>query len=207
MTRFKGSLATLAVVVTALVACETPTEPTPSWAVGFIPSPPPAVPGPTPPPPVSGALVGAYALTVTATCDALPETERTRAYAASVALGPRGLYVVTLSESRFLSGTSCTANVRGLGCHQFTASESGETVLFHLEDLAGAQGSHIVEQAASGAWITISGEAVGSAARPVIEATGKANVGYCPTPAASPVACPGYRWCADSALRMTLTRR
>ena len=208
MTRSTGSLATL-VVVTALVACETPTEPTPYWAVAFIPTPPPPVPGPTPPAPVSGALVGAYTLTVTvgATCDALPAAERTRAYAASVATGPRGLYVITLSDARFLSGTPCTTNVRGLGCHQFTASESGDTVRFHLEDLAGGRGAHIVEQSTTGAWIEISGEAAGTAGRPVIEATGTGTVTYCPTNSSSPVSCPDSRGCADSGLRMTLTRR
>jgi hypothetical protein len=209
MTRFKGSLAILAAVVTAFVACTRPTEPTPTWALGVVPTPPPAIPGPTPPPPVSGALVGAYALTLTvgAACDAVPAPERTRAYGASVALGPRGLYVVTLSDARFLSGTSCTTNVRGLGCHQFTASEAGDTVRFHLEDLAGAHGSHILEQSASGAWIEITGEAAGIAGRPVIEAAGTGQVTYCGDTSAFPFPCRALSSCGNAELRMTLARR
>jgi len=208
MMRSTGSLATL-VAVMALAACTRPSEPTPSWALGVVPTPAPAVPGPTPPPPVSGALVGAYALTVTVgdTCDALPPAERTRAYAASVALGPRGLYVVTLSDARFLSGTTCTNNVRGLGCHQFTLSESGDAVLFHLEELVPGRGAHIVEQDDSGEWIEIIGEAAGTAGRPVIEASGAGSVAYCRDRSALPVPCRDYALCPDSGLRMTLTRR
>ena len=211
MIRSLGSRRTFGVLVVAaaLAACDTPPEPTPTWALEFVPTPPPAVPGPPPPDPVSGALTGAYALTVTvgAACDALPDAERTREYAASVAPGPRGFYVVTLSEARFLSGTACTTNVRGLGCHQFTASESGDTVRFHLEDLAGARGSHIVEQAASGAWIEIIGEAAGTANRAVIEASGTGRVTYCRDAAGFTFACRDFSSCGDSELRMTLARR
>ena len=207
MTRSRGSVALLAVVT--FLACARGPEPTPSWALGVVPTPAPAVPGPTPPPPVSGALVGAYALTVTVgdTCEALPPAERTRAYAASVALGPRGLYIVTLSGGRFLSGTACTNNVRGLGCHQFTLSEAGDTVLFHLEDLTGAHGSHIVEQSASGPWIEIAGEAAGAAGGAVIEATGTAHAVYCRDTSALPFPCREQFSCRDSELRMTLARR
>ncbi len=210
MTRFNGSLATLAVLgMTAFVACTRPSQPTPSWALDFVPPPPSPVPGPTPPPPVSGALVGTYSLTLTVgeTCDVLPAAERTRAYAASVALGPRGLYVVTLSDARFLSGTTCTNNVRGLGCHQFTLSESGEAVLFHLEELAPGRGAHIFEQAASGEWIEIISEAAGTAAGAAIEASGTGRVAYCRDTSALPVPCRDYASCPDSGLRMTLTRR
>ena len=209
MARFTGSRATLLAVAALSAACETPSYPTPSWALGVVPTPAPAVPGPPIPDPVSGAYVGAYALTVTlgATCEAVPETERTRAYAAAVTLGPRGLYIVTLSEARFLSGAACTANVRGLGCHQFTASESGDVVRFHLEDLAGARGSHIVEQAASGAWIEIIGEAAGTANRAVIEASGTGRVTYCRDASGFTFACRDYSSCGSSELRMTLTRR
>ena len=205
MARFSGSLALLAVVA-ASIACEPATYPTPTWALGVVPTPAPPVPGPPIPDPVSGALAGAHALTLTvgSACDAVPETERTRTYDAVVTLGPRGFYVVTLSNARFLTGTACTTNVRGLGCHQFTASESGDAVRFHLEDLAGARGSHIVEQAASGSWIEIIGEAAGTANRAVIEASGSAQVSYCPNTSLSP--CPELRSCGAD-LRMTLTRR
>ena len=209
MARYTGSLATLLVVAALAAACETPSYPTPSWALGVVPTPAPAVPGPPIPDPVSGAHVGSYALTVTlaATCEAVPEAERTRAYAAAVTLGPRGLYIVTLSEARFLTGTACTANVRGLGCHQFTASESGDMVRFHLEDLTGARGSHIVEQAASGGWIEIVGEAAGRAGGGVIEASGTAQVAYCRDASGFAFACRDYSLCGSSDLRMTLTRR
>jgi hypothetical protein len=207
MARLPGPLATL-LVVAALAACEPASYPTPDWALGVVPTPAPPVPGPPPPDPVSGALVGAYALTIALgpTCDTVPEAERTRAYAAAAALGPRGLYVFTLADGRFLSGPACTANVRGLGCHQFTASESGDTVRFHLEDLTGARGSHIVEQMGSGEWIEISGEAAGASSRTVIEASGVARVSYCRELSGFAGACRNFSSCAAD-LRMTLTRR
>ena len=208
MTRTTGSLAAF-VVTTVLAGCAPHDAPTPVWALDAVPTPPPPIPGPTPPDPVSGALAGSYALTLTigSACDVLPEAERTRTYSATVAPGPRGLYVITLSDARFLSGTICTNTVRGLGCHQFTASESGDTVRFHLEDLVPGRGAHIVEQAASGEWIEITGEAAGTAGGAVIEASGTGRVAYCRDTSALPVPCRNYSECGDFELRMTLTRR
>ena len=134
--------------------------------------------------------------------------ERTRAYSASIAPGPRGLYVVTLSDARFLSGIFCTDNVLGLGCHQFTASESGDTVRFHLEDLAGGPGApHRRAGRLRARGSTITGEAVGTAGGAVIEATGTGGVSYCRDAVRIPVRVSRGLRCSDSELRLTLTRR
>jgi hypothetical protein len=118
-------------VVLATVACHggspvptQPTQTTPSQGG----SPPPVFPTPS-----QGYddFSGAYKLTleIGSSCEALPESERTRTYDASIGASPNPAYpghVVTLSGARFLSGPICTLSsgmYAGIGCNQFLGSE------------------------------------------------------------------------------------
>jgi hypothetical protein len=134
------------------------------------------------------------------------EAERTRTYTATLTSRGEDRYVVTLADAVFLTGSICTGYASGLGCHQFPASVSDGAVRFVLENNNDdAHGGHIVEQATSG-WLEIIGEATGPAGGSAIEASGIADVWYCPESRAYPFPCRTFRGCQSAALRMTLDR-
>jgi hypothetical protein len=170
----------------------TPTQPTP-----LQPQPDPAHP-----------LVGSYVVTLQlgSTCTAVPEADRTRKYAASIAYTGSGPYIVTLTGATFLTGLICTAG-SGLGCDQFFASDDLGTVRFSLENNNDvAHGGHIVEQLASGAWLEIIGDARGVFDASRVEASGTASVWYCPDPLGYPFPCRAFAACSAD-LHLTLTRK
>jgi hypothetical protein len=187
-----------------------PTQTTPSQGG----SPPPVLPTPS-----QGYddFNGAYKLTleIGSSCEALPESERTRTYDASIGASPNQAYpghVVTLSGARFLSGPICTVAsgmYAGIGCNQFLASEDIDWVGFWLQNNNDdAHGAHIVEQKSSGAWLEIIGRADGTLTSfSSIEAAGTANVWFCPSSTSYPFPCPGYRSCSSTDLRLRFNRK
>ena len=146
-----------AVLFVSLVAaaCSSPQGTTPtSNPVPNVPATPS-----TPTPPDKGAnnnaASGLYALTLTIgpECTGVPESERTRKYSARLSDDGPERYMVTLGDAIFFP--SCFP----LKCNQFRAVEEADTIRFSLSDEW--LGGHITEQATSGPWLEISGEAVG----------------------------------------------
>ena len=206
--------------VTALAACHgaSPAPTDPSQPTTPSPSGSPAPPTVLVPVPHSNSpLDGAFTLTlqIGSSCSALPDAERTRVYDASIGqvanrtdLG----HVVTLSGPRFLTGSICTlasGRYAGMGCNQFVASEDGEWVGLYLQNNNDeAHGAHIVEQTSSGGWLEITGHADGDFnSTTLIDATGTADVWFCPASSDYPYPCPQYRFCPSTDLHLTLKRK
>ena len=108
------------------------------------PNPPPpmmASPIPTPPEPSAptDAIVGRYKLdlAVGPECGSVPDAARHRTYTATIDSAGGTNYLVTLSDSSFLSGPICTAAPSRLGCHQFQATRAGDLLRFNLIKLVG----------------------------------------------------------------------
>lgn len=70
-----------------------------------------------------------------------------------------------------------------------------------------AHGGHIVEQTASGTWLEIIGEAVGSRNVVSMEAAGRGSVWRCPESRGYPYPCSSFVFCDSTELRLRLTRR
>jgi hypothetical protein len=181
---------------------QTPTTPSRSQASTAPPIPPPA--------PSDDPLVGRYALTldVGSECDATLGAARIRRYTATIDTARDGGYVVTVGDATFLTGAICTFTVTQLGCNQFPASRTGETVEFDLvNNNDDGHGGHIVEQLSSGAWIEVIGKAAGQLSAQTIEATGSSSVWYCSSPSGYPYPCSAYTGCGSTNMRLTFSRR
>ena len=196
--------------VLALSACGgVPPAPGPLPQAG--PAAPPA-PAP-PPPPVTHPYAGTYTLTIAigSTCTTVPESERTRIYSARFDPVSEGSYVITLSDASFLTGRICdggSGRFAGVGCHQFFGYDDGVRMQFVLaNNNDDAHGGHIVEQTASGSWLEIIGEAVGTRDPASMEAAGHGNVWRCPDARGYPFPCTSFVFCNPAELRLKLTRR
>jgi hypothetical protein len=194
-----------------------PKAPTPLAGTPPTPVPTP-VPVPSPSPaaivskPGGDSLSGWYTLTINvgSGCAVVPEPERTRHYTARIDYTEGGRYVVTLSGSTFLTGSICTAGggrFAGIGCHQFFATEDGDTAEFFLENNNDeAHGGHIVERLSSGGWVEIFGDVGGRIGPSSVQADGTASMWFCRTSAAYPFPCADYAGCSSADMRLTLAR-
>lgn len=175
------------------------------------PTAPPA-PAPTPPP-ADHRFAGTYTLTITIGpgCSAVPEPERLRTYTARFDPVADGSYVISLSDSAFLTGPICdlgSGRFAGIGCHQFFAYDDADRMQFVLANNNDeAHGGHIVEQTAFGTWLEIIGEAVGSRDPVSMEAAGQGSVWRCPESRSYPFPCASFVSCRPAELRLKLTRR
>jgi hypothetical protein len=208
----------LPVTALALTACHSgatvptqPTQTTPSQGGSPPSTVPVAIPNPNDP------LNGVFTLTlqIGSSCSALPDSERTRVYDASIGRIPNRTdlgSIVTLSGTRFLTGSICTTTLgtyAGIGCNQFLGSEDTDQVWFTLQNNNDdAHGAHIVEQTSSGQWLEIIGQAYGPfTSTETIEVAGTANVWFCKTSSAYPFPCSQYVWCPSTDLQLRFRRK
>jgi hypothetical protein len=159
-------------------------------------------------------LDGAFTLTlqIGSSCSAIPDAEKTRVYDASIGQIPNRTelgHVVTLSGSRFLTGSICTSRLYpGIGCNQFLGSEDIDQVWFHLQNDDDSHGAHIVEQTSSGGWLEISGDADGPFnSVSSIEVAGTANVWFCPISSDDPFPCSQFTFCRSTDLHLSFRRK
>ncbi len=148
-------------------------------------------------------------LTVGADCGSFPEVARTRNYAASIVADGETGYVVTLGEASFLSGLICTFNPSHLGCNQFVASRTGDSLRFDLiTQNDDSHGGRIVEHIPPGTWFSLQGSATGRLQDGAITAVGTASAWYCPTVTATPYPfrCLTSSLCHSNDLGLTFTR-
>ena len=121
-------------------------------------------------------------------------------------------HVVSRGGARRLSGSICTltsGTYAGIGCNPFLAIEDIDWVGFYLQNNNDeAHGAHIVEQTSSGGWLEITGHADGSFnSTSLIDASGTADIWFCPTSSAYPYPCSESRFCPSADLHLKFSRK
>jgi hypothetical protein len=170
---------------------------------------------PTPPQPPSDTdpLTGAYALSLTmdelgSECDQVPDVVRHRTYSATINSTGGDNYVVSLSGSVFLSGLICTLAPAHLGCDQFPASRTGDTLYFNLiNENDEGHGGHIVEQVPQAGWIEVIGRLTAASDGRKITGKGSGSLWYCSSSGGYPFPCRSYVGCAVNDMRMAFAPR
>ena len=157
--------------------------------------------------------VGQYAMSVDLgslgpECVHVPDQAKHRSYTAAITSRPDGSYLVSLSGGIFLSGLICTAAPSGLGCNQFRAARTDDSMQFDLvNDNDVGHGGHIVEQIPGTGWMELIGNATAPAINGTVAATGQGSLWFCSDNLTYPFPCWNSVGCAVNELRMTLTPR
>jgi Carboxypeptidase regulatory-like domain len=155
---------------------------------------------------VPDLYTGAYTLTLElgGQCP-IPEEAKTRTYTAIIeAVDDR--YVVSLNDATFAQGCGTNNLAPGLGCNQFLAQRDGNSLRFTMLDLDWGEGGQVTERLSDGTWLTIVGHASGHFEGSILNASGMAQLFYCPVSQESAWGC-GTRFCATEEFRLRFSRR
>jgi hypothetical protein len=115
---------------------------------------------------------------------AIPKDAKTRTYTAVIDAfaDPRltANHVITLSDATFASGCGTNGLAPGLGCNQFFAETDRNSLTVFMSDLDYGEGGQITERLQDGTWLHIVGHASGQFEGSIVNASGSAQLFYCP---------------------------
>lgn len=113
----------------------------------------------------------------------------------------------TVARESPFEGTYALTIEIGSGCTAVPETERTRMQFALANNNDEAHGGHIVEQTASGTWLEIIGEVVGSRNVVSMEAAGRGSVWRCPESRGYPYPCSSFVFCDSTELRLRLTRR